>query len=171
MALTEDGHRRWSVRDGFTDGLRLGCGPVTHCNPPGLSLSLFWGAPCTVPALCKSRLFWTHFPQWPSDRSDPCDTMHGTTQILTQSRNSGNELKQTIFPTNNARLLSRSAVVALWTWLPRWGGGGGVQGGHAMVLLGVVRALCRTAPKVHPSVPLTWALLSWDWALQQGSTV
>ena len=36
-------------------------------------------------------------------------------QIPTQSSNSDYELKQSIFPTENARLLSKAAVYALWT--------------------------------------------------------
>ena len=52
--------------------------------------------------------------------------MHMTTQILTQSKNSDNELKQTIIPTKNAGLLSRSAVLPsgrsppVGGWLSRW---------------------------------------------------
>ena len=39
---------------------------------------------------------------------------HRTAQILTQSQNSDNEFLKTIFPTKHARLLSKSAVFALW---------------------------------------------------------
>ena len=38
----------------------------------------------------------------------------GLPQIPTQSNSSDNELKQTVFHTENARLLSESAVSALW---------------------------------------------------------
>ena len=54
------------------------------------------------PRCAKSGLFWTHFPRWP--RRLP---RHRTTQILTQSNNA-------IFPTENAGLLSESAVFAFW---------------------------------------------------------
>ena len=47
--------------------------------------------------------------------TDYCVPIRRTAQILTQSHNSDNEEKQTIFPTENVRLLSKSAVFALWT--------------------------------------------------------
>ena len=40
---------------------------------------------------------------------------HRTAQILTQSENADNELKQIMFPTENAGWLSQSAVLAPWT--------------------------------------------------------
>ena len=63
------------------------------------------------------------------------------------SENSDNELKQTMFHTGNARLLSESAGFALWTDASPVVGG--VQGGHgeANLLLGAVPALCSSAPK------------------------
>ena len=42
-------------------------------------------------------------------------------QIRIQSKNSDNESNQTVCHTENARLLSKSAVFALWSELPRWG--------------------------------------------------
>ena len=70
-----------------------------------------------------------------------------------------------MFHTKNARMLSESAVFALWTYAPPVVGG--FQGGHekANLLLGAVRALCRkkNAPKAcctpslfvsHPIWPL-----------------
>ena len=71
-----------------------------------------WG--CTV-RCAKSRLFWTIFPNGQGERSNYCVPIHRTTQILTQSNNSDDELERTIFPTKHARLLSKSAVFALWT--------------------------------------------------------
>ena len=64
----------------------------------------------------------------------------GLPQISTQSKNSDNESKQTMFHTENVRLLSESAVFAPWTYaspVVR-----GFQGGHrkANLLLGAVHA-------------------------------
>ena len=66
-------------------------------------------------AVQKVGYFGPIFPDGQGDHSNYCVAIHRTTQILTQSNNSDNELKQTIFPTKNARLLSKSAVFALWT--------------------------------------------------------
>ena len=41
--------------------------------------------------------------------------VHRTAQILTTSKNSDNELTQSTFHTENARMLSESAVFAPWT--------------------------------------------------------
>lgn len=60
------------------------------------------------------------FPDDPGDCSNNCVPIHRTVQILTQSQNSDNAVKQTMFHTENVRLLSESAVFALWTYLPRW---------------------------------------------------
>ena len=87
----------------------------------------FGGAPCAVPALharcAKKRLLWTHSPRWSmSDRNSYCVPRHRTAQILTQPKNSDNELKQTRCRTENAGLRSKSAVSALWS--PPGGGWG-----------------------------------------------
>ena len=39
----------------------------------------------------------------------------GLPQISTQPKNSGDELEQIMFPTENVRLLCKSAAFALWT--------------------------------------------------------
>ena len=66
------------------------------------------GALCAVPALCvhcvKSRL------DGQGDRSNYCVPIHRTAQILAQSKISGDGFKQTIFPTKNVRLLSKSVT-------------------------------------------------------------
>ena len=84
------------------------------------------------------------FTDGQGDRSSYYVPIHRTNQILTQSKNSDNELKQTIFPKKNARLLSESAPRLV----------GGFQGGHgkANSLLGAVPALCRNAPQIPTSV-------------------
>ena len=95
----------------------------------GMAVRMLWcadptGRYCTKGAhraLClrcaKSRLFFFGpvFPDGQGDRGHYCVPRHRTTRILTQSKNSDDELKQTMFPTNNARVLSKSAVLALWT--------------------------------------------------------
>ena len=62
------------------------------------------------------------------------------------SNNSAHELTQTMFRTENAGLLSKSAVVAPGTYASPVVGG--VQGGHgnAHLQLGAVRALRTNAP-------------------------
>ena len=67
-----------------------------------------------------------------------------TDQILTQSKNSGIELKQTIFTYKNARFLSISAIGALWTYASLVVGA--LQGGQreANLVSGAVPALCET---------------------------
>ena len=66
-------------------------------------------------------------------------------QIPTQSNDSDNELKQTMFQAQNAKLFSESAVFAPCTYAPPVGGG--FQGSHrkANLLLGTAPALCRNA--------------------------
>ena len=66
----------------------------------------------------KTRLFWPVFPGYQGDRRNYCVPIHRTTQTLTQSKHSDNDRKQTMFHTENARLLSKSAVFALWTYAP-----------------------------------------------------
>jgi hypothetical protein len=44
-----------------------------------------------------------------------CVPIHGIAQILAQSENSDNELQQSVSPTENPRLLAKSAVLAPWT--------------------------------------------------------
>ena len=63
-----------------------------------------------------------------------------STQVLTQSQKSDNELKQIGFRTENARLLPESAVFSPWTYVPP--PAGGVQGGHVPT---GHWALCRNA--------------------------
>ena len=63
----------------------------------------------------------------------------GLLRFFTQSHNSDNKLKQTIFHTENARFLSKSAVFARWTYT--FPVVGGLQGcyGKANLLLGAVQ--------------------------------
>ena len=56
-------------------------------------------------------------PNGQGDRSNYCVPIRRTAQIPTQSKYSDDGLKQTLFPTKNARLLFKSAVFALWIWL------------------------------------------------------
>ena len=106
--------------------------------PPFVGLGV---ATYAVPVLCaccaKSSLFLDpFFPDGDGDcGSHCCVTKHRTTQILTQSKTSDNELKQTMFHTKNARLPSL----------------GGFQGGHrkANLRLGAMRALAGTPPCAH----------------------
>ena len=51
-------------------------------------------------------------PEGQGDRGHYSMPIRRPVQILTQSNHSDDELKQTIFPTANAGLLSESAVVA-----------------------------------------------------------
>ena len=69
--------------------------------------------PCAR-AVQKVGYFGPMFPNDPGDCSNDCVPIHRTAQILTQTQNSDNEVKQTMFQTANARLLSESAVFALW---------------------------------------------------------
>ena len=68
-----------------------------------------------VPALMqKVGYFGPVSPDGQGDHSNYCVPMRRTAQILTQPKNSDNDLKQTMFHTENARLLCKSAVFALW---------------------------------------------------------
>ena len=98
----------------------------------------FGGATCTVR---KIGYFGPVFPDG-QDRSNYCVPIHSNAQILTQSKNSDKAL----FHTENAGLLSKSAVFALRTYASLVVGS--LQGGHGKpyLLLGAVRALCRNAP-------------------------
>ena len=58
-------------------------------------------------AVRKVGYFGPMFPDGPGDRSNDCVPIHRTAQILTQSQNSDNEVKQTMFRTENARLPSK----------------------------------------------------------------
>ena len=62
------------------------------------------------------------FPDGQGDRGNHCVPMHRTAQTPTQSKNSANELKQMMFHTENARLLSVFYLNLLFLpWmLPRW---------------------------------------------------
>jgi len=54
-------------------------------------------------------------PDAHGDRGNHCVSRHGTAQILTRSQHSDEESAQRMFPPDNVRLLSESAVVALCT--------------------------------------------------------
>ena len=95
----------------------------------------------------KSRLS----PDGQGDRGNHCVPTHRTAQILIQSKNSDNEVKQTMFHTENARILSTICPTLLF--LPWTYASPSVvifQGGHGKttLLLGAVRALCKNTPKV-----------------------
>ena len=59
----------------------------------------------------KSRLFGSVSPDGQGDRDTDRVPRNRAARMLTQSKHSENELKQTIFPTKNARLLFKSAVL------------------------------------------------------------
>ena len=80
----------------------------TATSAIGLCTARLGGRP--VRCAWKSRLFWTRFPRWPRWHSG-CVHRHRTAQIPTQSKTK-NELKLAMFHTENAGLLSESAVVA-----------------------------------------------------------
>ena len=65
--------------------------PLQYCT----TLSdVLMGAHCALcPRCSKSRLFWTRFPDGQRDCDNYCVPKRRTTQILTQSKNSDNELK------------------------------------------------------------------------------
>ena len=67
---------------------------------------------CAVRKVCY---FGPIFPDGQCYRSNYGVPTHRITQIPTQSKNLDNELKQIIFPTKNARFMSKSAAFALWT--------------------------------------------------------
>ena len=92
------------------------------------------------------------FPDGQGDCSSYCVPIRRATQILTESKNSDNQFKQTIFPTKMPdcclTLLLVVAPLAV----------GGFRGGHgkANLLLGAVRALCiNTASTVHGTQTLS----------------
>ena len=66
-------------------------------------------------AVRKVVYFRPVFPDAEGDRGHHCVRRRRTTEILTQSKNSDNELNRRTFPTENTRLLSESAVFAPWT--------------------------------------------------------
>ena len=108
-------------------------------------------------------------PTGPADgqgnRGNYCVPRHRAAQILTQSKNSDNELKQTTFPTENARLLPKSAVFALWAYTSMVVGG--LQGGHtkANLRMGAVPAPCRHAPLVCLYLVSGTTLINDVWTL------
>ena len=82
--------RKWGALRGM-DGL-LGEGERAHC---------------VMCARCaKVGYLRPVFLDGKGDRGNHCFSIHRTAQILTQSKNSDNELKQPMFHTENARLLS-----------------------------------------------------------------
>ena len=78
----------------------------------------------------------------------PLDT--GLPQIPAQSKTAANESKQTVFHSENARMLSVLYLNLLFVprgrMLPRWWVGFGVATGK--LPLGAVPALCRIAPSL-----------------------
>ena len=72
----------------------------------------------------KVGYFGPIFPDGQGDRKNYCVPMHRTAQILTEYKS----VDKAMFHTENARLLSESAVFALWTYASRVVGG--LQGGH-----------------------------------------
>ena len=66
-------------------------------------------------AVRKGGHFGPVSPDGQADRGNHCVPRRRTTQILTQSQNSDTELKQSMFHTENPRLLCKSAVFAPWT--------------------------------------------------------
>ena len=87
-------------------------------------------------------------PDGQGNRGNYCVPRNRTAQILTQPKNSDDSM----FHTENAKLLSKSAVFALRTYASPVVGG--LQGGHGKpdLLMGAVRALCRTAPNHQETV-------------------
>ena len=83
-----------------------------HCCPQDFSTS--WdptmGVHCTLCLCCaKIRLLWTRFPDCQADRSTYCVPVHWSTQILTQSKDSDNELRT---PRQNLKTRDRRKQVA-----------------------------------------------------------
>ena len=74
------------------DTVRMWC---RYEPPPPTHLPL-GGAPCAVPVR-KVGYCGPGVPHGQGARSNYCVAIHRTTQILTQSKNSDNELKQTMF--------------------------------------------------------------------------
>ena len=71
------------------------------------------GAPCAVQI---AGYFRPVSPDGEGDRGNHCGPRHRTSQILTQSKNSDDEPKQSMFHTENARMQSESAAFALWIY-------------------------------------------------------
>ena len=104
-----------------------------------------WG--CTVRCV-KNWLFRPVFPDDQGDCGNFCSPVHRTAQIVTQSQKSENEFNQPMFHTENARLLSESAVFALWTYASLVVGG--FQGGHGKRRSRAVRAICPCCAEAPP---------------------
>ena len=90
----------------------------------------------------QSRLFRPVFPDGQDNRDNHCSPRHRTAQIPTQFKNSENESKRTMFHAENARLLSESAVSALWT--------------DASLVLVVFRVVTLGAVQKRPLCPSVW---------------
>ena len=114
------------------DGSWIG-GPALSCAPP------FGDAPSAV---CKVGYSRPVFPDSQGDHGNYCVPRHKTAQILTQSKNSDNDLNQPMFHTENARLLSESAFFPLWTCASP--AVGHFQGGHRKANLLSALAMVRT---------------------------
>ena len=127
-----------------------------------------------VCAVRKVGYFGSVFHYEQGDHSNYCVPRHRTTQILTQSKNSDNDLKQTVFHTENARLLSESAVFAFVDEAPPLVGGFQGGNGKADLLLGAVHVLYRNAPVAprytHGTGRYTSLLLATPDNLQRGTT-
>ena len=106
-------------------------------------------------AVRKVGYFRPVVPNGQGDCINYCVPMHKTAQILTQSHNSDHELNQPLFHTETARLLSASAVFALWTFVSPVVGG--FQGGHgkADLLLGALPMLCARCAETPPMILVT----------------
>ena len=137
------------------------CSPINACvlhghvqtvSSPSLDMGL-GGAPCAVR---KVRNFGPIFPDGQRDRGHHCGPIHRTAPDSYSVQKHGNEMKQTMFHTENARMLSifyLSLLLVLPVWTCASPVVGGLQGGHgkANLLLGAVRTLCRSPP-LRPSV-------------------
>ena len=90
-----------------------------HSNVPSLQPNkLHWGGGGTVRCahtVRKVGYVGPVFPDGQGGRNNYRVPRHGTVQILTQPKNSDNEVQQTMLHPENARLLSESAVFVLWT--------------------------------------------------------
>ena len=101
------------------------------------------GAPCPVPALCvhatqKVGFFGPLPPAGQDNRNGYCVPIHRTAQILTPSKNSD----RAMFHTENAGLLSKSAVFALQTYASLVVGGLRFAGWSRETLLTNGRCAC-----------------------------
>ena len=83
-------------------------------------------------AVRKVGYFGPVSPDGQRDRSTYCVPIRRTAQMPTQSKTQIMSSNKPYFPTTNARLLSKSAVCALWTQPARWGVG--AQGGHGKAI-------------------------------------